>query len=162
MKISDFDYFLPKERIAYFPKQRRDSSRLLVLDRKSQRIEHKIFSDILNYINSGDVLVLNNTKVIPARLLGYKEKTKGKVEILISKNLKEKIWEGLVNPSRRVKVGENIVFDGNLLSGKIIEKKEEGTSLIEFDFSGDFFSDYRKDWKSSLAPLYQKRSPRKG
>jgi S-adenosylmethionine:tRNA ribosyltransferase-isomerase len=130
----------------------------LVLDRKSQKIEHKFFSDILDYINSGDVLVLNDTKVIPARLLGYKEKTKGKVEVLILKNIKDKVWEGLVNPSGRVKVGQNMIFDGNLLSGKIIDKKESGISLIEFDFYGDFFQIIEKIGKVPLPPYIKREA----
>jgi S-adenosylmethionine:tRNA ribosyltransferase-isomerase len=158
MKTSDFDYFLPKELIAYFPKEKRDTSKLLVLHRKSGEIEHKAFSDILDYIQSGDVLVLNDTKVIPARLLGYKEKTKGKVEVLILKNIQGKIWEGLVNPSRRVKVGQPLIFDDLLLKGKILEKKESGTSLIEFDFSGNFFQIIEKLGKVPLPPYIKRES----
>jgi len=112
MKVSDFDYELPKELIAQHPLEKRDSSRLMVLNREKKTIEHKIFKDVINYLNKGDCLVINNTKVIPARLYG-KKITGTDVEFLLLKNLGSDIWETMVRPGRRLKVGDVVEFGMN-------------------------------------------------
>lgn len=119
MKTDDFDYELPEELIAQTPLEKRDSSRLLILDKKTGDIEHKHFSDIIDYLEKDDILVLNNTKVLPARLIGEKEETKAVIEILLLKNIKNDIWECLVKPARRIKVGTIVSFGDGLIKSKV-------------------------------------------
>ena len=115
MKVEDFNYNLPEELIAQTPLEKRDSSRLLVLDKQTGEIEHKHFTDIINYLNEGDTLVLNDTKELPARLIGVKEETNAVIEILLLKNTEGDNWECLVKPARRIKVGTIVSFgDGKL------------------------------------------------
>lgn len=110
MKVKDFYYELPEELIAQEPKEKRSMSRLLVLDRATGKIEHKIFEDIINYLNKGDCLVLNDTRVIPARLLGKREDTGGKIEFVLLKQVEDKIWEVILKPGKRAKLGSKFVF----------------------------------------------------
>lgn len=131
MKLDDFDYFLPKEAIAQKPWPKRDECRLLVL-RKDGEIEHRIFRDILDYLRAGDILVINVTKVIPARLLGKKEKTGGKVEILLIKKLNGKSWECILKPLKRIKEGTKVVFPGHNLKAEIIQLKEKKAGIVKF------------------------------
>ncbi len=105
MKVKDFDFYLPQELIAQHPMEKRDESRLMVVDRKSGQIEHKIFRDILGYLNEGDCLVLNNTRVLPARLIGEKENTGGKIEFLLLRRIEGDTWETLVKPGKKAKIG---------------------------------------------------------
>lgn len=135
MKTSDFYYDLPKELIAQVPLKDREKSRLLVLDKKSGNIEHKHFEDILEYLNQGDTLVLNNTRVIPARIFGHREGCTGKVEVLLLKNLEGDTWECLVGPARKAMIDTVIVF-GNKLKGIVKEIKEEGIRIIDFKYEG--------------------------
>ena len=137
MKTEDFDYYLPEELIAQTPLLKRDSSRLLVLDKKTGKIEHKIFSDIIDYFNKGDVLVLNDTKVIPARLIGTKEETNAVIEIFLLHNKEKDIWECLCKPAKRIKIGTTIKFSDKL-SCICIEKKDEGIASFEFKYNGIF------------------------
>lgn len=136
MNISDFDYELDESLIAQTPLKNRSDSRLMVIDRISGNIYHKKFTDIINYLNKGDVLVLNDTKVIPARLIGIKEETKAVVEVLLLKDLGNNIWECLVKPVRRVKEGTVISFGSGKLKCKIIKVLEEGICHIELMYSG--------------------------
>ena len=138
MNVKDFDYDLPEELIAQDPLEDRSSSRLMVLDRKTGEVEHKIFRDILDYLNPGDCLVLNNTKVIPARLYGAKEGTNAKIEILLLKRKENDIWETLVKPGKKAKIGTRIIFGEGLLVGEIIDVVEEGNRLIQFHYEGIF------------------------
>ena len=138
MKTSDFFYELPEELIAQDPLEDRTASRLLVLDRKTDKLEHKIFSDVTDYLNSGDCLVINNTRVIPARLIGEKEGTGGKVEILLLKRLKNDIWETLVKPGKKLRPGARVIFGDGRLKAEIMEIAEEGNRLVKFYYEGIF------------------------
>ena len=131
LKLSDFDYHLPKELIAKYPVEPRDACRLMVLDRKTQKIEHKIFRDIKDYLQEGDLLVLNDTKVIPARLQGKKE-TGAKIEVFLLRPITENRWEVLIKNIKRLKEGQKVIF-GEDFSAKLIEKHEEGKALVELE-----------------------------
>ena len=135
MKTDDFDYYLPEELIAQTPIDKRDESRLLVLDKETGNIEHKHFKEIINYLDSNDVLVLNDTKVIPARLIGVKEETNAVIEILLLKDHGDNIWECLTKPAKRIKVGTIVKFSDKL-SAKCIEIKDEGIRLFELIYEG--------------------------
>ena len=135
MKTDDFDFYLPEELIAQTPLKKRDSSRLLVLDKKNGEVEHKHFSDVINYLNSGDTLVLNDTKVIPARLIGEKEDTSAAVELLMLKDLGDNVWECLCKPAKRIKLGTVVKF-GDKLKAKCIFIGEEGIRRFEFIYDG--------------------------
>ncbi|MDD6631578.1 MAG: tRNA preQ1(34) S-adenosylmethionine ribosyltransferase-isomerase QueA [Lachnobacterium sp.] len=138
MDVKDFDYYLPEELIAQDPLEDRSSSRLMVLDKKTGEIQHKIFKDILDYLKPGDCLVLNNTKVIPARLFGVKEGTQAKIEILLLKRKENDIWETLVKPGKKAKPGAKIIFGDGLLVGEVIDVVEDGNRLIQFSYEGIF------------------------
>ncbi len=131
LKLSDFYYELPKELIAKYPVEPRDACRLMVLDRKTQKIEHRIFRDIIDYLHEGDLLVLNDTKVIPARLQGKKE-TGAKIEVFLLRPITENRWEVLIKNIKRLKPGQKIIF-GEDFSAKLVEKFEEGKALVEFE-----------------------------
>ena len=138
MDVKDFDYELPEELIAQDPLEDRSSSRLMVLDKTSGEFEHRIFKDIIDYLNPGDCLVLNNTKVIPARLYGVKEGTLANIELLLLKRRENDIWETLVKPGKKAKPGTRIMFGDGLLVGEIIDIVEEGNRLIQFSYDGIF------------------------
>lgn len=138
MKTSDFYFDLPEELIAQDPLEDRSSSRLLVLNKETGSIAHKVFKDIKDYLKPGDCLVLNNTKVIPARLIGEKEGTGAKIELLLLKRLEGDIWETLVKPGKKAKPGTRIVFGGGLLVGEITEVIEDGNRHIKFYYEGIF------------------------
>ena len=135
---SDFYYDLPEELIAQDPLQDRSGSRLMVLDRRTGEITHKIFRDITEYLHPGDCLVINNTKVIPARLYGVKEGTEAKIEVLLLKRRENDIWETLVKPGKKCKVGTKISFGEGILTGEVIDVVEEGNRLIQFTYEGIF------------------------
>ena len=138
MDVKDFDYDLPEELIAQDPLEDRSSSRLMVLDKKTGDIEHKIFRDVVDYLQPGDCLVLNNTKVIPARLFGVKEGTEAKIEILLLKRKENDIWETLVKPGKKCKPGVKISFAEGLLTREVLEVVEDGNRLIQFHYDGIF------------------------
>ena len=138
MKVSDFHYNLPKELIAQVPIKDRDQSRLMVLDRKNKTIEHKIFKDIIDYLEPGDCLVRNNTKVIPARLYGVKEETGANVEFLLLKRVDGDIWEVMVKPGRKLMPGVRVEFGNGLLKAEILEKFEDGNRKVKFEYNGIF------------------------
>ena len=138
MKTSDFYFDLPQELIAQDPLEDRSSSRLMVLDRKTGEIEHHIFKEVIDYLNPGDCLVVNNTKVIPARLFGSKEGTEAKIEILLLKRKENDVWETLVKPGKKAKPGTRISFGDGLLTGEVIDVVEEGNRLIKFTYDGIF------------------------
>ena len=138
MKTSDFYFDLPQEQIAQDPLEDRSSSRLLVLDKETGEYEHRVFRDIVDYLHPGDCLVLNNTKVIPARLFGEKEGTGAHIEILLLKRRENDIWETLVKPGRKAKPGTKISFGGGLLTGEVMDVVEEGNRLIRFSYEGIF------------------------
>lgn len=138
MKTSDFFYDLPKELIAQSPLADRSSSRLLHLSMEDGRIEHRHFTDILDYLEEGDCLVVNDTKVIPARLYGHKEDTGAVIEILLLKRKENDTWECLVKPGKKARPGAKILFGGGLLQGEILDIVEEGNRLIHFTYDGIF------------------------
>lgn len=139
MKLSEFDFELPEELIAQHPVEKRDTSRLMVVNRENGNIEHRHFYDILDYLKPGDVLVRNNTKVIPARLFGIKEETNGHVEVLLLKELKKDTWECLCGNARIVKMNTVITFGEGLLKAKCIEIKDEGIRVFEMMYDGIFY-----------------------
>ena len=136
MKVEDFDYYLPEKLIAQTPLEKRDASRLMVLDKETGRIEHKHFYDIINYLEEGDTLVLNDTKVLPARLIGEKEETKAVIEILLLKNITGDDWECLVKPARRIKVGTVVTFGMGKLKAKCIKEEPEGIRHFTLIYNG--------------------------
>ncbi len=138
MNVSDFDYELPKELIAQQPSDTRDGCRLLVIHRDSGELEHKRFYDILNYVNPGDCLVFNDSRVIPARIFGVKEGTGAAIEFLLSKRLEGDTWETLVRPGRRLHVGDRVVFGDGKLFAEIKGYGDEGTRIVDFTYDGVF------------------------
>lgn len=138
MKVSDFNYNLPKELIAQVPIKNRDQSRLMVLDRKNKTIENKIFKDIIDYLEPGDCLVRNNTKVIPARLYGVKEETGANVEFLLLKRIEGDIWEVMVKPGKKLMPGARVNFGNGALKAEILEKLDGGNRKVKFEYSGIF------------------------
>ena len=136
MKTSDFDFELPEHLIAQTPIINRDSSRLLVLDKKTANIKHESFTNIIDYLNKDDVLVINDTKVMPARLIGIKSETNAVIELLMLKEVKENNWECLVKPFKRVKIGTSIKFGDNKLEAVCLEKKEEGIAIFKLRYMG--------------------------
>ena len=138
MKVSDFNYELPQELIAQVPIKDRSASRLMVLNRENKTIEDKIFKDILDYLKPGDCLVRNNTKVIPARLYGIKEETGVHIEFLLLKRIEGDIWEVMVHPGRRLKIGTKVIFGNGLLKAEILEMMEGGNRKVKFEYEGIF------------------------
>ena len=136
MKTDDFDYYLPEELIAQTPLKKRDSSRMLVLDKQNGNIFHKTFSDIIDYLNPGDTLVLNDTKVIPARIIGVKEETGAVIELLLLKNIDDNNWECLTRPAKRVKVGTVISFGDGMLKATCSSVGEEGIRVFSLSYDG--------------------------
>lgn len=138
MKRQDFYYELPEELIAQDPLEDRSSSRLLVLDKESGAVSHHVFKEITDYLKPGDCLVINDTKVIPARLIGSKVGTEAKIEILLLKRKENDIWETLVKPGKKAKIGTKICFGEGLLVGEVVDIVEEGNRLIQFTYEGIF------------------------
>ena len=138
MNVSDFDFYLPEELIAQHPLEKRDESRLMVLDKKTGEIEHKRFYDIIDYLNKGDTLVLNNTRVMPARLIGEKENTGGKIEFLLLKRVEGDKWECLAKPGKSAREGRRFTFGNGILKAQVIEVLENGNRIVEFYYDGIF------------------------
>lgn len=137
MNVADFDYELPEELIAQKPCDRRDGSRLLVVDRKTGTIKHEHFYDIEKYLRPDDCLVLNDSKVIPARLFGTKDITGAKIEFLLTKRIDGDIWETMVRPGKRLKPGDKVIFEDDF-TAEILENGEDGTRIVRFDYEGIF------------------------
>ena len=137
MKLEEFNYNLPEELIAQVPIQKRDESRLMVVDRKKRTIENKVFKDIIDYLEPGDCLVRNNTKVIPARLYGKKD-TGANVEFVLLKQIDGDIWESIVRPGNKLKPGAKVIFGDGLLKAEILEVLEDGTRKVKFEYKGIF------------------------
>ena len=138
MNLHDFYFDLPEELIAQDPLEDRSGSRMLILDKKTGERQHKIFKDVIDYLNPGDCLVLNNTRVLPARLIGAKEGTGAKIEVLLLKRKQDNVWETLVKPGKKARPGARIVFGDKLLVGEVIDVVEEGNRLIRFEYEGIF------------------------
>ena len=138
MKASDFDFYLPQELIAQHPIEKRDAARLMVLDKQSGNIEHKVFRDVLDYLEEGDCLVLNDTRVLPARLFGTKEGSGGKMEFLLLKRKEKDLWETLVKPGRRAQIGSRFSFGNGELKAQVVDIGEEGSRIVRFEHAGIF------------------------
>lgn len=159
MNINDFDYALPLELIAQHPADKRDASRLLVVHRDTGKTEHRCFHDILEYLNPGDCLVMNNSKVLPARLYGTKEKTGAKVEFLLIKKKEGDIWETMVKPGKRLHPGDRVTFsESPRLAAEILDYGEEGTRLVRFSCDGSFMDTLEIVGKMPLPPYIDRES----
>ncbi|MDO8886713.1 tRNA preQ1(34) S-adenosylmethionine ribosyltransferase-isomerase QueA [Candidatus Oleimmundimicrobium sp.] len=152
MKTSDFNYCLPAELIAQKPIESRDSSRLIVVDRGVNKIEHKTFRDIAEFLQAGDCLVINDTRVLPARLKGVKDKTGGKAEIFLLTELKEGRWEALVKPGRRLQPGTKVIFKDGILIGEIEGRLSGGKRIVRFEYEGNFKEILKKVGEVPLPP----------
>ena len=152
MKTSDFYYDLPKELIAQTPLEPRDSSRLLVLDREKQTLEHKHFYDIIDYLNEGDLLVANDSRVLPARIYGIKDETGAKVEFLLLKQIANNRWETLCKPGKKAKVGTKFSFGNGILRATVVDVKDDGNRIVDFDCEENFFTTLDKIGQMPLPP----------
>jgi len=157
MKLSDFKYNLPEKLIAQYPSDQREKCRLMVLDREKGATQERVFEDAIEYMESGDCLVLNETKVFPARLQGTKDKTDAKVEVFLLRELEQSLWEVLVKPARKVRVGNRLSI-GNDLTCDVIDNTVSGGRVVRFNYDGDFYAMVEKIGKSPLPP-YIKREP---
>ena len=161
MKLSQFNFELPEERIAEYPSDHRDESRLMVLDRKTESIEHKTFKDVVNYFDEGDAFVFNNTKVFPARLIGNKEKTGARIEVFLLRELSDdqRLWDVLVDPARKIRIGNKLYFgdDDNLVAEVIDNTTSRGRTLrFLYDGSYDEFRKALFDLGPTPLPTYIK------
>lgn len=152
MKTSDFYYDLPKELIAQTPLEPRDSSRLLVLDREKQTLEHKHFYDIIDYLNEGDLLVANDSRVLPARIYGIKDETGAKVEFLLLKQVANNRWETLCKPGKKARVGTKFSFGNGILRATVVDVKNDGNRIVDFDCEENFFTTLDKIGQMPLPP----------
>lgn len=157
MKLSDFKYNLPEKLIAQYPSEEREKCRLMVLNRENGTSEEKVFDQVLDYFNDGDCLVINETKVFPARLEGTKDKTDAKVEVFLLRELEQNLWEVLVKPARKVRVGNRLSI-GKELSCDVIDNTVSGGRVVRFNYDGDFYGIVDKIGRSPLPP-YIKREP---
>lgn len=157
MKTDEFDYYLPEELIAQTPLKERDSSKLMILDRKTGKIEHEVFHNIINYLTENDILVLNDTKVIPARIIGEKVDTKAVIELLLLKNVNSNIWECLAKPAKRIKIGTTVSFGNGELKAKCISIGEEGIRQFEFMYEGIFYEILDKLGSMPLPPYIKEK-----
>jgi S-adenosylmethionine:tRNA ribosyltransferase-isomerase len=157
MKLSDFKYDLPEHLIAQYPAEKRDQSKLMVLDRKTETIETRIFSDIIDYLNPGDCLVLNDTKVFPARLMATKDKTDAQVEIFLLRELENNLWEVLVKPARKVRVGNRLTIAKDFICD-VIDNTVSGGRVVRFYYQDDFFEMVENLGKSPLPPYIKRES----
>ena len=157
MRTEDFDYILPEELIAQTPLKKRDNSKLMILDKKTGKIEHEIFSNIINYLDKSDILVLNDTKVIPARIIGEKVDTNAVIELLLLKNICDDEWECLSKPAKRIKVGTTISFGNGLLKAKCVGLGEEGIRIMQFEYQGIFYEILDKLGSMPLPPYIKEK-----
>ena len=141
-KLADFDYPLPEKYIAQYPAKRRDLSKLMVVDRETGDIEHRTFSNIVEYFRKNDLIVLNNTKVFPARLYASKDKTEAKVEVFLLRELENELWEVMVRPARKVRIGNKLMFAKNVFCD-VIDNTISGGRVVRFEYDGDNFYDYK-------------------
>ena len=158
MKLSNFNYELPKDLLAEYPSDQRDESKLMVLNRKNQKIEHKSFKDLIDYFNDGDVFVLNNTKVFPARLMGNKEKTGASIEVFLLRELnrEQRLWDVLVDPARKIRIGNKLYFgDDDSLVAEVIDNTTSRGRTLRFLFDGNY-----EDFRSKLLDLGQTPLPK--
>ncbi|MBC7188519.1 MAG: tRNA preQ1(34) S-adenosylmethionine ribosyltransferase-isomerase QueA [Calditrichaeota bacterium] len=157
MKLADFQYNLPEKLIAQYPAKRRDQARLMIVNRETGEIDEALFSDVVDYMNEGDCLVVNETKVFPARLLGTKDRTEAQVEIFLLRELEPSLWEVLVKPARKVRIGNRLTV-GKELMCDVIDNTVSGGRVVRFHYDGDFYAIVERIGKSPLPP-YIKREP---
>ena len=157
LQTKDFDFELPEELIAQTPIEPRDASRLMVLDRKTGEIEHKHFYDIVDLLHEDDCLVLNNSRVLPARIYGIKKDTGAHVEFLLLKNCGNDIWEALAGPGKRAKVGASFSFEGSTMTCEVVEVKDDGNRMIRFSYAGNFFAELDKIGQMPLPPYIKEK-----
>ena len=157
LQTKDFDFELPEELIAQTPIEPRDASRLMVLDKTTGEIEHRHFHDITEYLNEGDCLVLNNSRVLPARIYGIKNETGAHVEFLLLKNCGDDVWEALAGPGKRAKVGTSFTFEGSSMTCEVIEVKDDGNRLIRFHYEGIFLEILDKLGTMPLPPYIKEK-----
>ena len=157
MKTDDFDYYLPEELIAQTPLEKRDESKLMVVDKETGEIKHEVFRNIINYLNKDDILVLNDTKVLPARIIGEKIDTNAVIELLLLKNINNDNWECLAKPAKRIKVGSKISFGNGLLTATCIGTGEEGIRTMEFKYDGIFLEILDKLGSMPLPPYIKEK-----
>lgn len=159
MKTKDFDFYLPEELIAQTPIEPRDASRLMILDKQSGSIEHRHFRDIVDYLKPGDCLVLNNSRVLPARIYGTKKETGAHVEFLLLKNCGDDVWETLAGPGKRAKVGSEFTFEGSNMTCEVVDVKPDGNRLIHFSYDnpGGFFTELDKIGQMPLPPYIKEK-----
>lgn len=157
MNINEFDYHLPEELIAQKPADKRDASRLLVVHRDTGMVEHKHFYDVLDYLNPGDCLVMNNSKVLPARLFGTKAETGAKIEFLLIKRLHDDVWETMVRPGKRLKPGDSVIFSEDF-KADILDYGDDGTRIVEFHYTGIFMERLEELGKMPLPPYIERES----
>ena len=155
-KLADFDYLLPEKYIAQYPAKRRDLSKLMVVDRETGDIEHRTFSNIVEYFRKNDLIVLNNTKVFPARLYASKDKTEAKVEVFLLRELENELWEVMVRPARKVRIGNKLMFAKNVFCD-VIDNTISGGRVVRFEYDGDNFYDIIDRIGTSPLPPYIKR-----
>ncbi|MBE6036560.1 MAG: tRNA preQ1(34) S-adenosylmethionine ribosyltransferase-isomerase QueA [Clostridiales bacterium] len=159
MRIDDFDYNLPPELIAQYPAEQRDHSRLLVVHRDTGEVEHRHFYDILDYLNPGDCLVMNNSKVLPARLYGVKQGTGAKVEFLLTKRIEGDVWESMVRPGKRLKPGDRVTLcESPRLEAEILDFSEGGTRTVRFEYDGIFLEVLDQIGRMPLPPYIERES----
>lgn len=159
MLITDFDYYLPAELIAQYPSQKRDEARLLVVERNTGKTEHRMFFDIIDYLKPGDCLVMNDSKVLPARMYGIKRDTGAKAEILLTKRCDGDIWEAMVKPGKKLKPGAVVVFNDQpdkRLSAEILDYSDDGTRMIRFEYDGDFHDRLDENGHIPLPPYIER------
>lgn len=157
MKTSDFYYDLPKELIAQTPLEPRDSSRLMVLHKKTGEIEHRHFYDILDYLNEGDCLIMNDSRVLPARIYGVKDETNANVEFLLLNCIEGKKWEALAKPGKRAKIGTSFSFGDGLMHCKVIDILDDGNRILEFECEGNFYENLDKLGQMPLPPYIHEK-----
>lgn len=157
MKTSDFYYDLPEELIAQTPLEPRDSSRLMVLHKKTGEIEHRHFYDILDYMNEGDCLIMNDSRVLPARIYGVKDETNANVEFLLLNCIEGKKWEALAKPGKRVKIGTSFSFGDGLMHCKVIDILDDGNRILEFECEGNFYENLDKLGQMPLPPYIHEK-----
>lgn len=157
MKTSDFYYDLPEELIAQTPAQPRDSSRMLVMDRQTGKLEHKHFYDVVDYLEEGDCLIVNDSRVLPARIFGIKEGTGAQVEFLLLRQVENKKWETLTKPGKKAKVGTKFIFGDGLMSATVTEVTDEGNRIVDFSCEGSFYETLDKLGQMPLPPYIHEK-----
>lgn len=157
MKTSDFYFDLPEELIAQVPLNERSKSRMMLLNKKTGEVKHEVFENILEYVNSGDCLVLNNTRVLPARIFGAREGKEESIELLLLKNLEKDRWECLVKPGKKMKIGTEVIFGDGILKATVLDILEDGNRIVEFSYKGIFNEILDKIGSMPLPPYIREK-----